>query len=121
MLPIKRRNRIMRGRTTTQKLQQVISNNLLQIEKAEIYSKDSRETKEIDADTFKKSLDFLCESIFADTVGWHYTKDYKTGQYLAETGRMDGDTDIIFSVHLNVCDGTSRENVEKELNVIEEE
>lgn len=111
----------MRRITTTKKINEAITNSLLQIQKAEVYNKTSGKTETIDADKFYENLQFLCESIFADTVGWHYTKDYKTGQYLAETGRMDGDTDIIFSVHLNVCDGTSRENVEKELNVIEEE
>ena len=43
----------MRRKTTTQKLQQVITNNLLQITKAEIYYKTSRKTETIDIDKFK--------------------------------------------------------------------
>lgn len=111
----------MRKRTTTHQLKQVISNNLLKVTKVEIYSKDSRDTKKIDADIFKESLEFACKSIFADCIGWHYTKDYKTGQYLVEFGRMDGDTDIIVTVYLRVGDGLSGEDVEKVLEVTEEE
>ena len=60
----------MRRRTTTQKLQQAIANNLLVIKKAEIYFKTSKKTETIDADKFKESLDFLCESgVFSDCVG----------------------------------------------------
>lgn len=121
MLPIKGEDKNMRKRTTTHQLKQVISNNLLQVARVEIYSKDSRETKEIDADTFKESLDFACESIFADCIGWHYTKDYKTGQYLVESGRIDGDTDIIVTVYLRVGEDVSGEDIEKVLLFYEEE
>ncbi len=112
----------MRRKTTTQKLQQVITNNLLQIIKAEIYHKTSRKTETIDADKFYENLQFLCESdVFADAIGWHYERDIKTSGYIAETGRMNPDTEIIVTVHLTVCNGACKENVERELNVIEEE
>ena len=112
----------MRRKTTTQKLQQVITNNLLHITKAEIYYKTSRKTEIIDTDRFTENFSFLCESgIFADAVGWHYERDFRTNGYIAETGRMNPDVEIIITVYLTVCNGASRENVEKELNVIEEE
>lgn len=112
----------MRRKTTTQKLQQVITNNLLHITKAEIYHKTSRKTEIIDTDRFTENFSFLCESgIFADAIGWHYERDIKSKSYIAETGRMNPDVEIIITVYLTVCNGASRENVEKELNVIEEE
>ena len=112
----------MRKRTTTKQLNSAITNNLLHITKAEIYYKTSRKTETIDVDKFKDSLDFLCESgVFADAIGWHYERDIKSKSYIAETGRMNPDVEIIITVYLTVCNGASRENVEKELNVIEEE
>lgn len=112
----------MRRKTTTQKLQQVITNNLLHITKAEIYYKTSRKTEIIDTDRFTEYFSFLCESgIFSDAIGWHYEREFRTNGYIAETGRMNPDVEIIITVYLTVCNGASRENVEKELNVIEEE
>ena len=111
----------MRKRTTTQQLSTAITNNLLQIIKAEIYHKTSRKTETIDVDKFKDSLDFLCESgVFADAIGWHYERDFRTNGYIAETGRMNPDTEIIISVYLRVADGVSTEEVEKILKVEEE-
>lgn len=111
----------MRRKTTTQKLQQVITNNLLHITKAEIYYKTSRKTEIIDTDRFTENFSFLCESgIFADAVGWHYERDFRTNGYIAETGRMNPDTEIIISVYLRVADGVSTEEVEKILKVEEE-
>lgn len=112
----------MRRITTTKKLQQVITNNLLHITKAEIYYKTSRKTEIIDIDKFHENLQFLCESgCFADAVGWHFERDYKIDNYVIETGRMNPDVEIIITVYLTVCNGVCREDVEKELNVIEEE
>lgn len=112
----------MRRRTTTQKLQQVITNNLLNITKAEIYYKSSRKTEIIDIDKFYENLQFLCESgCFANALGWHYERDIKSKGYIVETGRMDGSVETIVTVYLTVCNGVCRENVEKVLSVIEEE
>ena len=111
----------MRRKTTTQKLQQVITNNLLQITKAEIYYKTSRKTEIIDTDRFTENFSFLCESgIFADAIGWHYERDIKSKSYIAETGRMNPDVEIIITVYLGVGDGVSTEEVEKILKVEEE-
>lgn len=110
----------MRKRTTTQKLQQVIKNNLLVVEKAEMYHKSTRQTDIIEADTFKESLDFLCETIFADSIGWHFEKDYRTGNYMMDCSRMDGDTDIVIIAHLCACDGANVEDIERILKIEEE-
>lgn len=111
----------MRKQTTTQKLQQAIKNNLLKPIKAEKYNKSTRKTTTISTDTFKDDLDFLCETIFADCVGWHYERNYKTGNYEIDCGRMNPNTDIVIIVHLCACDGASREDIDNALRVIEEE
>ena len=107
--------------TTTKKLSTAITNGLLQITKAEIYHKSTWETEIIDTGTFQESLDFLCESIFMDCIGWHYEKDYKTGQYIIETGRMNLNTEVIVAIYLGVCDGVKREDIDMVLSVVEEE
>ena len=111
----------MRRKTTTKQLQQAIKDNLLHITKVQKYSKSTRKTTTISTDTFKESLDFLCETIFVDCVGWHFEYDIKAKQYIIETGRMNGNVDFIFIAHLCVNDGASREDIDKALSVIEEE
>lgn len=111
----------MQRKTTTRQLQQAITNNLLKPIKVEKYSKSTRRTTTISTDTFKDDLDFLCETIFADCVGWHYERDYRTGEYIIEAGRMNGDVDFIFIAHLCVNDGAKREDIDNALRVIEEE
>lgn len=112
----------MRKRTTTKQLNSAITNNLLHITKAEIYYKTSRKTETIDVDKFKDSLDFLCESgVFADTIGWHYERDYKLNGYITECGRKNPDTEIIVTVYLGVGEGVIGEKIEKMLEVTEEE
>lgn len=111
----------MRKRTTTQKLNTAISNNLLHITSAEKYNKSTHKSDVINVDTFKDSLDFLCETIFADAIGWHYGWDHETGQYMAECSRMDRSIDIIIIAHLRVNEGMDREDIDKVLRVIEEE
>lgn len=110
----------MRKRTTTKQIQQAITNNLLHITKAQKYSKSTRKTTTISTDTFKESLDFLCETIFSDAIGWHYEYDIKAKQYIIETGRMNGDADFIFVAHLCVNDGVKVESVDKALRAIDD-
>ena len=110
----------MRRKTTTRQIQQAIKNYLLKLVKAEKYSKSTRKTTTISTDIFKDDLDFLCETIFADCVGWHYELNNETGNYEVETGRMDGDSDFIFIAHLCACDGVSWENVDKALRIIDD-
>lgn len=111
----------MRKQTTTKKLQQAIKDDLLKLTKVEKYSKSTRRTTTISTDTFKESLEFLCETLFADAIGWHYERNYKTGNYEIDCGRMDGDSNIVIIAHLCACDGVSREDIDNALNVIEEE
>ena len=111
----------MRRKTTTRQIQQAIKNNLLKPIKAQKYSKSTRKTTTISTDTFKDDLDFLCETIFADCVGWHYKFDVKTRQYIIECSRMNGDVNFIFIAHLCVNDGVKVENVDMALRAIEEE
>lgn len=111
----------MRKRTTTQKLQEAITDNLLHIIKVEIYYMTSRETETIDADKFYENFSFLCESgIFSDAIGWHYERDYRTGDYIIETGRMDGNSENIIIAHLSVCDDANIEDIERILKIVEE-
>lgn len=57
--------------TTTKQISDVLSNNLLQVAKAECYHKTSRET-DIITDSFLENFQFLCEAgCFMDCVGWH--------------------------------------------------
>ena len=61
---------------------------------------------------------YFCESgIFIDSVGWHYERDYKTGIYEVESGRVNGDSDVIITVYLRVNDGVSADEVEKTLSI----
>lgn len=110
----------MRKRTTTKQIQQAITNNFLKLIKAEKYSKSTRKTTTISTDTFRESLDFLCETIFSDAIGWHYEYDIKTGQCIVECGRMNGDADFIFIAQLCVNDGVKVESVDNALSVIED-
>ena len=112
----------MRRITTTKKINETINNNLLQIQKAEVYNKTSGKTETVDTDRLTENFSFLCESgIFMDAIGWHFERDCKTGLYITECGRMNPDVETIVTVYLAVCNGACRENVEKVLSVIEEE
>lgn len=112
----------MRKITITKKINETINNNLLQITKAQAYYKTSGKTEIIDTDRLTENFSFLCESgIFMDAIGWHYERDCKTGLYVTECGRMNPDSEIIITVYLSVCNGACTENIEKELNVMEEE
>lgn len=110
----------MKRMTTTKQISDVLSNNLVQVAKAEVYYKTSRET-DIITDSFFDDFQFLCESgCFMDCVGWHYERDYRTGDYIIETGRMDGDSENIVIAHLRVNEGVNVEDIEKILKIEEE-
>ena len=111
----------MRRKTTTKQIHTAITNNLLTIEKAEAYNKTTHKTDVISAEALRESLDFLCETIFANCLGWLYEADIKeNGGYIAECGRMDGSVDVIVTVYMRICNGASAENVEKELLFLED-
>lgn len=109
-------------RTTTQKLQQVITNNLLHITKAEVYNKSTRKTETIPNDKFMESFDFFCESgLFMDAIGWHFERDYRTGIYEIECSRMDGSVDVIIKAYFRKSDDVNEEDIDEMLLKIEEE
>lgn len=106
--------------TTTKQISDVLSNNLLQVTKAEVYHKTSRET-DIITDSFLENLQFLCESgCFTDCVGWHYERDFRTGDYIIETGRMDGNSENVVIAYLCVNDNANVEDIERTLLFVEE-
>ena len=110
----------MKRKTTAKQISDVLSNNLLQVTKAEVYHKTSRET-DIITDSFLENLQFLCESgCFTDCVGWHYERDCRTGDYIIEAGRMDGNSENVVTVYLRVGDGVNREDIERTLKIKEE-
>ena len=106
----------MKRRTTTAQINEALANDLLIITKVECYRKTLRQTDVIDAESFIDNFQFLVESgIFADCVGWHFEKDYKSNQYLIEAGRSDAYSENIITVHMRVNDGVKIEDVEKVL------
>lgn len=108
--------------TTTRRINEAIAKNLLQIEKAEVYFKTSSKTEAIDIDKFKDNFSFLCESgCFMDAIGWHYERNIRTNGYIFETGRMNPDTEIIIAVYLGICEGAGGEDIDRILEVTEEE
>jgi len=111
----------VKRRTTTKKINDAITNNLVKLTKAEVYHKTSRKIEVIDNDTLTENLQFLCESgYFADCIGWTYEKNYKTNGYIAECSRTDGNAENIIIVYFCTGVGVSDGDVEKVL-VFEEE
>lgn len=110
----------MRKQTTTQQLQQAITNNLLHIALAQKYFKSTHKTETISPNTLKDSLDFICESAFRDCIGWHYERNYETGDYEVDCGRMNPDIDVVVIAHLCANEGVDRESVDRVLIVIDD-
>lgn len=110
----------MRRRTTTKQLYNALSNNLLTVERAESHNKTSHQTDEISVDTFKDSLEFLCETIFAPCIGWYYEWNYKTGNYAFDCGRMNPNTDLIVIAHLRAKEGVNDAEINEALLFLEE-
>ena len=109
-------------RTTTKQINDVLSNNLLQLTKAECYHKTTHKTEVIDTDTLIENLQFLCESgVFVDCVGWTYSKNCKTNSYIAECSRTDGNAENIITLYLGVGDDMDVEDVNEALAVEETE
>lgn len=111
----------MRRKTTTQQIQQAIKDNLLKLVKAEKYNKSTHKTTTISTDTFKDDLDFLCETIFAYAIGWHYEKNYQTGEYRIETGRLNPHSETIITAHFGASDSTNDKEIEQALHMEEME
>lgn len=108
--------------TTTLQLHNAIKNKLLNLVKAEIYNKSTRKTEEISNDKFLEYFDFFCESgIFVDSIGWHFERNYKNGIYEVETGKTNGNSEVIITAFFRQNDGTDMEELERTLNMAEEE
>lgn len=106
----------MQRRTTTKKLLESISNNLLYIEKAEIHHKSSKQVDILSEDSLKESLEFLSETIFVDMIDWRYERNISEKEgYIVESGAMNPYTENIVTVYMRVCDGVSSDDVEKAL------
>ena len=113
----------MRRRTTTQKLQQVITNNLLHITKAEVYYKTSQKKETIDTDKFYENFSFLCESgVFANFIDWHYERNISAkDEYKVDSGAMNPYSEKVVTVYLRTGENVIGEEIEKMLEVTEEE
>ena len=113
----------VRGRTTTKRINKALEDNVLRVAKAEFYHKTSKKTEMIDAETFLENFQFLCESgCFSECVGWHYEKGSGTGEYVIETGRMNGSSEIIIIAYMRVNDGVDEdeEDIDEQLLFTEE-
>ena len=111
----------MRRKTTTKQIQNAIKNNILLLEKAEIYNKTTQETETIPNDNFLESFDFLCEAIFSQCIGWYYEKNIKTKDYEIECCRRDGSVDVIVTAYFHKSDGVNEKDVDEMLLKIETE
>lgn len=111
----------MKRRTTTAQINEAITNRLLSVTKAEVYYKSSRKTNVIEAESFLEDLQFLCETnVFMNCIGWTYQQDHRTGLYILEAGRSDGDSENIITVHMRVNEDVKIEEIEKTLLYVEE-
>ena len=112
----------MQIKTTTQQIQNAIKNNLLILEKAEVYNKITRKTEEIANEKFLENFNCFCESgIFTDSIGCYFQKNCKTGIYEVEASRLDGGVDIVITAYFRKGDDVTDEMVKDALLKIEEE
>ena len=112
----------MRRRTTTKKLHDALSNNLLTINKVQCSYKSSNRIDEISKETFKDYLDFFSESgIFADFIDWHFDMNpSEKGEYILDSGAKNPCSENIITVYLSVGEGLNVEDVETILKIEEE-
>jgi len=111
----------MKRKTTTAKINEALTTNLLTVTRTECYHKTSRQTDHINPESFLEDFQFLCESgIFMNCVGWTYQQDYRTGDYVLETGRSDGDSENIITIFLRVNENVNVEDIERTLKIEEE-
>ncbi len=106
----------MRRKTTTKQIRDVLSNNLLQVTKAECSYKSSSRIDEISKEAFKDNLDFLIESgAFANLVNWHYERSLSGGEYIVDCGAMNPYSETIITANLRVNDDVNAEDIDKAL------
>lgn len=107
----------MRRKTTTQKLHEAISNNLLTIVKVQCSYKSSNRIDEINKEEFKDNLDFLSESgVFSDFIDWHFEMSpSEKGEYIIESGAKNPYSENIVTVYLRVGEDVIGEEIERSL------
>ena len=110
-------------RTSTQQLQNAITNNLLKITKAEIHHKSSKQVDEISIDSLKESLDFLAETIFTGMIDWHFERSLNAGgEYIFDSGYRNPHSEDVVTVYLKAGENVvDREDIERTLLFVEEE
>ncbi len=107
----------MRRKTTTQKLHEAISNNLLKIVKVQCSYKSSNRIDEINKEEFKDNLDFLSESgVFSGFVDWHFEMSpSEKGEYIIDSGAKNPYSENIVTVYLRVGEDVDAEDIERSL------
>jgi hypothetical protein len=112
----------MRQKTTTQKLHEAISNNLLKIVKVQCSYKSSNRIDEINKEEFKDCLDFLCESgVFSGFIDWHFEMSpSKKREYIIDSGAKNPYSENIVTAYLRISDDLNVEDIERIL-LFEEE
>ena len=107
----------MRQKTTTQKLHEAISNNLLKIVKVQCSYKSSNRIDEINKEEFKDNLDFLSESgVFSGFIDWHFEMSpSEKGEYIIESGAKNPYSENIVTVYLRVGENVDVEDIEGSL------
>lgn len=112
----------MQRRTSTKQLQDAITNNLLQVKKAECHYKSSNRIDEISRKTFLDNLAFINESgVFADFVDWHYEKNLsEKDEYIFESGAMNPYSENVIIVHLRANESVNDAEINETLLFQEE-
>ena len=112
----------MRRKTTTQKLHEAISNNLLTIVKVQCSYKSSNRIDEINKEEFKDNLDFLSESgVFSGFIDWHFEMSpSKKREYIIDSGAKNPYSENIVTAYLRISDDLNVEDIERIL-LFEEE
>lgn len=101
-------------RTTTARLQKVISDNLVSVTSA-VVNYDDRGKEPISTDKFKEDLEFYASSgIFADTIDFTFEKVSEDKLHIA-IGKMSSYCYDDMDVTLQLNEGVAMEEVTKQL------
>ena len=105
----------MKRRTTTAQINAALP--MLEVIKAEHYSKGTYTKTAIDTATFTENLQFLAESgKLIGCMGWTYERNPGSDrEYIFETGRMNPECDVIVTVWMRLNDGVTQEGIEEML------
>ena len=113
----------MRKRTTTKQLSAAITNGLLQVKKVECSYKSSNQVDGISKETFLDNLASINESgVFVNFIDWHYERNISAkDEYKVDSGAMNPYSEKVVTVYLRVGENVIGEDIEKMLEVTEEE